>query len=65
MTTLIITGMTCGHCAMAVKKALLAVPGVLAAEVDQPLGEARVEGSAPPALLLAAVEGEGYGARMR
>ena len=28
MITLKVTGMTCGHCEMAVKKALAAVPGV-------------------------------------
>jgi copper chaperone len=31
--TLAITGMTCGHCVVAVKKALAAVPGVEAVEV--------------------------------
>ena len=31
--TLAITGMTCGHCVAAVKKALVAVPGVEAVEV--------------------------------
>ena len=31
--TLVITGMTCGHCVAAVKKALAAVPGVEAVEV--------------------------------
>ncbi|MCP2500105.1 MAG: cation transporter [Deltaproteobacteria bacterium] len=31
--TLAITGMTCGHCVAAVKKALAAVPGVDAVEV--------------------------------
>jgi copper chaperone CopZ len=30
---LAITGMTCGHCVAAVKKALMAVPGVEAVEV--------------------------------
>ena len=31
--TLAITGMTCGHCVAAVKKALAAVPGVVEVEV--------------------------------
>ena len=31
--TLAITGMTCGHCVAAVKKALSAVPGVVEVEV--------------------------------
>lgn len=31
---LTVTGMTCGHCKAAVEKAVRALPGVLAAEVD-------------------------------
>lgn len=59
-----VTGMTCGHCAMSVKKALSAVPGVESAEVDQPSGRARVEGKPDPQALLAAIAEEGYGARL-
>lgn len=32
--TLTVEGMTCNHCKMAVEKAVRALPGVLAAEVD-------------------------------
>ena len=60
MTTLRITGMTCGHCSAHVKKALEQVAGVRAAEVDLSSGLARVEGEAVPAGLIAAVEEEGY-----
>jgi copper ion binding protein len=36
--TLVITGMTCGHCVMATKKALASVPGVadVAVTLDPP-----------------------------
>jgi copper chaperone CopZ len=60
MTTLKISGMTCGHCAMSAKKALSAVPGVRSASVDLASGLAQVEGEAPLAALVAAVEAEGY-----
>lgn len=60
MTTLRITGMTCGHCSAHVKKALEQVPGVVAAEVDLTRGLAQVEGDAAAADLVAAVEAEGY-----
>lgn len=38
MVTLVITGMTCGHCVMAAKKSLAAVPGVadVAVTLDPP-----------------------------
>ncbi|HJW08765.1 MAG TPA: cation transporter [Holophagaceae bacterium] len=62
MTTLKITGMTCGHCARSVTEALQAVPGVVKAEVSLPKGEARVEGAAELGALIAAVKEEGYGA---
>ncbi|MDX1593725.1 MAG: cation transporter [Gammaproteobacteria bacterium] len=61
MTTLKVTGMTCGHCEAAVKKALEAVPGVTAVtRVDRDAGVAEVEGSADTAALVAAVVEEGY-----
>jgi copper chaperone len=61
MTTLKIQGMTCGHCVMAVKEALAAVPGVEGAvAVSLEKGEAQVGGSAPVAALVAAVAAEGF-----
>jgi copper chaperone len=61
MIQLKIQGMTCGHCVMAVKTALAAVPGVEGAvDVDLKAGEAKVGGSPDPAALLAAVAEEGF-----
>lgn len=60
-TTLHISGMTCGHCEMSVRKALEAVPGVVrVVAVSKDRGEAVVEGAAPLEALKAAVVGEGY-----
>ena len=60
MTELKIDGMTCGHCTAAVKKALERVSGVEHAEVDLATGRARVAGSAGAAILVSAVQDEGY-----
>ena len=60
MTELKIDGMTCGHCTAAVKKALERVAGVEGADVDLASGRARVGGTADAALLVAAVQDEGY-----
>lgn len=60
MIRLQVEGMTCNHCAMAVKKALLRVPGVKDAQVSLERKEALVEGEADPTLLIQAVEEEGY-----
>lgn len=62
--TLNIEGMTCMNCVGHAKKALLAVPGVEAVEVDLKPGQARVQGSADPQALIAAVEAEGYTAQV-
>ncbi len=58
-----IEGMSCEHCQRAVEKALRAVAGVEEVEVQLQPGEASVRGSADPAALVAAIEGEGYAAR--
>jgi Cu+-exporting ATPase len=63
--TLHVTGMTCGTCAIRVRKALLGVPGVLEAEVNFATGTARVmrgTGLADDPRLLSAVVRAGYGA---
>ena len=61
MTKLKIEGMTCNHCVMAVKQALLAVPGVTGkVEVSLEKKQATVEGSAVAQALIAAVVEEGY-----
>ncbi len=63
MTTLAmqITGMSCGHCVQAVRKALEAVPGVSVNSVT--IGAADVtfdDSTTTPAEIQQAVEDEGY-----
>jgi len=61
MTTIKIEGMSCQHCVKAVEQALAGVNGVeRVVDVDLDAGEARVEGNADTASLIAAVEDEGY-----
>ena len=63
MTTEIkVTGMSCQHCVGAVTRALEAVPGVTAVQVDLETGLARVQGEADPGALTQAVVDAGYGA---
>jgi len=62
MHTLKIDGMTCGHCVMHVKEALLAVAGVTEVDVDLQTGTATVQGGDFQALVQA-VEAEGYSAQ--
>ena len=64
MIKLKIEGMTCGHCAMHVKQALLKVPGVDTAEVDLQAKEATVQGRADIQALVNAIVAEGYSARL-
>lgn len=64
MVKLRVEGMTCNHCVMAVKKALMRVPGVEKAEVSLERAEALVEGQADLEALLRAVEEEGYRATL-
>ena len=57
-----VNNMTCGHCKMAVEKALIAIQGITHAEVDLIEGTAEVELSAEidDSLLKKAVEDAGY-----
>ncbi len=65
MTSMKVTGMTCGHCEAAVKRALEAVPGVTAVtRVDRNAQVVEVEGSAEVPALLAAIVEEGYQAEV-
>lgn len=65
MIKLKVTGMTCGHCEGAVKKALAAVPGVeQVLGVDRVKQEAVVEGTPDPRALVLAVTEEGYQAEV-
>ncbi len=61
-TTLKVGGMSCGHCVMAVTKALKGVAGVKDAKVDLQGGRAVVDYDAPatPRELVGAVLEEGY-----
>ncbi len=63
VTTLHITGMTCGHCVAAVTAALKAVPGVESVQVNLERAEGVIRGSAGADQLVKAVEAEGYEAR--
>lgn len=60
MTALRIEGMTCAACVARVEKALTAVPGVRTASVNLATEVARIDGAAPLAELIAAVEDTGY-----
>jgi copper chaperone len=65
MTTLKVTGMTCGHCENAVKKALEGVSGVeRVVSVSAQTGQAVVEGEAEASALIASVKAEGYEAEV-
>lgn len=65
MIDLKVEGMTCGHCEMAVRKALAAVPGVTQViKVDRHSQSVQVEGEAEPGALIQAVQGEGYRASL-
>ncbi|WP_413734823.1 copper-exporting P-type ATPase CopA [Sodalis sp. RH21] len=61
-TELALSGLSCGHCVAATRKALAAVPGVNAVEVE--LDHASVYGAADPQALIAAVEQAGYQATL-
>lgn len=60
MYTLKVKGMTCGHCAQAVTRALEAMPEVERALVDLDRGEVTVEGKADPMMLTRAIAEAGY-----
>ena len=65
-TDLAITGMSCASCVGRVERALLAVPGVLAAEVNLATERVRVRAllNVPDAVLAGAVQRAGYGAEV-
>lgn len=65
-TQLTIQGMSCQHCVKAVIKALSQVPGVTdTPEVNLETGTATVSGTASPSALIAAIQEEGYDAKVR
>lgn len=66
-TTLTVTGMTCGACALRVERALAEAPGVHAAEVDVARGSATISydpSATTPGALAERVRSAGYGASL-
>ena len=60
---IIVEGMSCGHCKKAVEKAVMSLPGVVAAEVDLAEKTLQVEydtGKTASAEIKAAVEDAGF-----
>ncbi|WP_132058066.1 heavy-metal-associated domain-containing protein [Halorussus amylolyticus] len=55
-----VEGMSCGGCEETVENALRDVPGVTDAEADNETDTVTIEGDAPDADLVAAVEDAGY-----
>jgi len=62
MINLKIEGMTCGGCQAKVQKALETVERVNEVQINLAAGDARIEGNADQAQLVAAVEAVGYSA---
>ena len=63
-TVISISGMTCGGCANAVSKVLLALPGVVKADVSHIEAKAEVSydpGQIEPDQMKAAIKAAGYG----
>ncbi len=59
--TLIVEGMSCGHCVMAVKKAVGALNGVMEVEVDLATKKVEVDGeNLNDSLIKEAIEDAGY-----
>jgi len=65
MTQYSITGMSCAACSARVEKAVSAVPGVESCAVSLLTNSMGVEGTAPAADIIAAVEKAGYGAALK
>ena len=60
MLKLKVTGMTCGGCASSVTRAIAAVAPGAAVKVDLPSGVVAIDGQAPKAAVVAAIEDAGY-----
>lgn len=58
-----VTGMTCGHCARAVTKAIKRVDSEALVDVDVPGRKVSVDSAADVESLRQAIEAEGYGAQ--
>lgn len=60
-----VTGMTCGHCEMAVRKALEGLEGVTKVlQVSREQQEVEIEGTAGADAVIAAITEEGYQAEV-
>ncbi|SHF02148.1 copper chaperone [Lampropedia hyalina DSM 16112] len=55
-----IKGMTCEHCASAVRKAVLKTDNTAQIQIDLATGLTSINSSQPRATLIAAIEEEGY-----
>jgi copper chaperone len=64
MTTLSVPDMSCNHCKASVEAALGAVPDAGAVTVDLTTRKVRVEGNAPAAVLIEALDKAGYPATL-
>ena len=60
MLKLKVTGMTCSGCASSVTRAIAAVAPGAAVKVDLPSGVVAIDGAAPKAAVIAAIEDAGY-----
>ena len=62
MNSIVVTGMTCEHCANAVRTEISKLPGVTNVGVDVATGQVQITGNPEPtiAALRAAVEDAGY-----
>jgi copper chaperone len=60
--SIVVTGMSCGHCANAVRAEISKLPGVTDVDVDVAAGQVRITAESVPvdALLREAIEEAGY-----
>jgi copper chaperone len=58
--TFTVTGMTCGHCEMAVRRALLTVDPQAQVQIDRTANRVVVESTQPRQTLAGAIAEEGY-----
>lgn len=56
----LVSGMTCGHCKVAVESAIKTVDGVQAAQVDLKVGHATVDGTFADAVIIESIKEAGY-----
>ena len=55
-----VTGMTCGHCEMAVQRAVKQLDGGAQVKIDRANNLVEVESTQPRAAIAAAIQEEGY-----